>query len=380
MERNPLASSASSTLLTTPQLSTPLKMANLSGPASFSSLPVEMKTNVFAFIRKKKPTKAAVCLVSHEWRDVMAPMAFSNLTIARGDITAEMLSTLLEPGNGVIPHVKSLYIARGGHEKLYDECDYSKEITIMTIISELPEGALYALAGEFNLSTGMLFHLLQHQTKIKRLDVVFNLRAGTRNMNYAHKAHESWIAPRLANVESLTLMPEDMGSGECKAAGLLVRSAPNLRSLRIATCRGCLSLMVYPDHPEARPDWTVFGGPFESGSEPPRLKLSRMSLEQVVLGRRAAALIWGNVDLSKLKCLQIVNCETVDDLAIALAPVCNLTEPNITMSRNSSPREHTIQAIAALLNSFNSLEVLWLDMADGRMIDVSCIARHTSLR
>ncbi|KAH6868201.1 hypothetical protein BKA58DRAFT_458856 [Alternaria rosae] len=243
----------------------------LSGPASFSSLLVEMNANVFAFIRNKA-TKAAVCLVNHEWRDVMAPMAFSNLTIASDDITAEMLSTLLEPGNGVIPHVRSLYIARGGHEKLYDECDYSTETIIMTIISELSEGALCALVGEVNLFTGMLFYLLQHQTKIKRLDVVFSLRAGTRDMNYAHKAHESWIAPQLANVESLTLMPEDMGSGECKAAGLLVRSAPNLKSLRIATRPGCLSMMAYPDHPEARPDWTVFGGPFESGSEPPREK------------------------------------------------------------------------------------------------------------
>jgi len=178
---------------------------------------------------------------------------------------------------------------------------------LMTIISELPKGALCALGGEVNLPTGMMFHLLQHQTKLKRLDVLFNLGLDTANVSYAHGAHKSWISSRLASIESLTVMPDDMGSEQCKAAGLLVRSAPNLKELRIVARPGCLSLMAYPDRPEARPDWTVFGGPFESGSAPPRLKLSRMSLKQVVLGRGAAALVQGNVELSKLKCLQLVD-------------------------------------------------------------------------
>ncbi|KAI4908687.1 hypothetical protein J4E90_008419 [Alternaria incomplexa] len=354
-------------------------MTESSGPASFSSLPAEMKTNIFASVRDKV-TNAAVRLVNHEWRDIITPMAFSNLTIASDNFTPEMLNTLLEPGNGVIPHVKSIYIARVGTEKLYGACDYSTQMLLMTIINELPKEALCALAGEVNLPTGILLHLLQHQTKLKRLDVLFNLGLGTSNVSYAHGAHESWISSRLANIESLTVMPDDMGSEQCKAAGLLVRSAPNLKELRIVTRPGCLSLMAYPDRPDARPDWTVFGGPFESGSAPPRLKLSRMSLEQVVLGRRAAALVQGNVDLSKLKCLQLVDCESIVDLMAVLAPVCNLTELNVTMARNSSPLEHTIQAVEALLNSFNSLEKLWLDMADGRIVDVSYIARHTSLR
>ncbi|KAI4638278.1 hypothetical protein J4E93_010277 [Alternaria ventricosa] len=354
-------------------------MTESSGPASFSSLPAEMKTNIFACVRDKA-TNAAVRLVNHEWRDIITPMAFSNLTIASDNFTPEMLNTLLEPGNGVIPHVKSIYIARVGTEKLYGACDYSTQMLLMTIISELPKGALCALGGEVNLPTGMMFHLLQHQTKLKRLDVLFNLGLGTANVNYAHEAHKSWISSRLASIESLTVMPDDMGSEQCKAAGLLVRSAPNLKELRIVTRPGCLSLMAYPDRPDARPDWTVFGGPFESGSAPPRLKLSRMSLEQVVLGRSAAALIQGNVDLSKLKCLQLVDCESIVDLMTILAPVCNLTELNITMARNSSPLEYTIRAVEALLDSFNSLEKLWLDMADGRVVDVSCIARHTSLR
>ncbi|KAI4645452.1 uncharacterized protein J4E78_009362 [Alternaria triticimaculans] len=354
-------------------------MAELSGASSFSSLPVEMKANIFASIRDKA-TNAAVRLVNHEWRDIITPMSFSNLTIVSDNVTPEMLNTLLEPGNGVIPHVKSLYIARSGTEKLYDACDYSTEIMLMTIVNELPKGALCALAGEVNLSTGMMFHLLQNQTKIKRLDVLFNLGLDTANVSYAHGAHESWISSRLASIESLTVMPDDMGSEQCKAAGLLVRSAPNLKELRIVTRPDCLSLMAYPDRPEARPDWAVFGGPSESGSAPPQLKLSRMSLGQVVLGRRAAALMQGNIDLSKLRCLQLVGCESIVDLMTVLAPVCNLTKLNITMARNSSPLEYTIRAVEALLKSFNSLEKLWLDMADGRMVDISCISRHTSLR
>ncbi|KAI4608332.1 hypothetical protein J4E83_009134 [Alternaria metachromatica] len=346
---------------------------------NFSSLPAEMKTNIFASVRDKA-TNAAVRLVNHEWRDIITPMAFSNLTIASNNITPEMLNTILEPGNGVIPHVKSIYIARVGTEKLYGACDYSTQMLLMAIINELPKEALCALAGEVNLPTGILLHLLQHQTKLKRLDVLFNLGLGTSNVSYAHGAHKSWISSRLASIESLTVMPDDMGSEQCKAAELLVRSAPNLKELRIVTRPGCLSLMAYPDRPDARPDWTVFGGPFESGSAPPRLKLSRMSLEQVVLERRAAALMQGNVDLSKLKCLQLVDCESIVDLMTVLAPVCNLTELNITMARNSSPLEYTIRAVEALLNPFNSLEKLWLDMADGRLVDVSCIVRHTSLR
>ncbi|KAI4934122.1 hypothetical protein J4E86_011504 [Alternaria arbusti] len=354
-------------------------MAESSGPASFLSLPAEMKTNIFASVRDKA-TNAAVRLVNHEWRDIITPMAFSNLTIASDNVTPEMLNTLLEPGNGVIRHVKSIYIACSGTEKLYNACDYSTQMILMTIINEIFKGALCALAGEVNLSTGMMFHLLQNQTKIKRLDVLFNSGLGTANVSYAHGAHESWISSQLASIESLTVMPDDMGSEQCKAAGLLVRSAPNLKELRIVTRPDCLSLVAYPDRPEARPDWAVFGGPSESGSTPPQLKLSRVSLEQVVLGRRAAALMQGNVDLSKLRCLQLVDCESIVDLMTVLAPVCNLTELNIMMARNSSPLEDTIRAVEALLNSFNSLEKLWLGMADGRMVDISCIARHTSLR
>jgi hypothetical protein len=353
-------------------------MTDPSDPASFSSLPVEMKANIFAFIRAKA-TKVAVCLVNHEWRDIMAPMAFENLTIVETHITPEMLNTILEPGNGLIPHVKSLYLGYDSTDEMPDDqCDCSIEIIAQLIISEIPKGALRVLAGDVNLPTGMLFQVLQHQTKLKRLDVAFGSWPNSENISYAHGAHASWIARRLADIESLTVMRHGAGDVECKAVGLLVRSASRLKALKIVGRGHHPSLLEYRQRHETTANYNVFGGPFESGRAPPRLCLSRLSLEHVNVGP-SMFLIRRNVDLSTLKCLQLINFEGIDWFLELFAPVCNLTELKITMAPDSAPQGFTRRAVEALLNSFRGLKVLWLDLADGRMVNVSCIARHTTL-
>jgi hypothetical protein len=42
------------------------------------------------------------------------------------------------------------------------------------------------------------------------------------------------------------------------------------------------------------------------------------------------------------------------------------------------PFEVTIQAYEALLNSVSGLQKLWIDVARGRMVDISCVTRHSS--
>jgi hypothetical protein len=65
-------------------------MADPIVPLGIYSFQVEMKINIFAFVREKI-TKATVCLVSREWRNTMVPMTFENLTLRKRTITREVL-------------------------------------------------------------------------------------------------------------------------------------------------------------------------------------------------------------------------------------------------------------------------------------------------
>jgi len=52
-------------------------MADVSSATDFHALPAELKVNVFAFIRTKADKKLT-CLVSKEWRALMAPMLWES--------------------------------------------------------------------------------------------------------------------------------------------------------------------------------------------------------------------------------------------------------------------------------------------------------------
>lgn len=62
------------------RLSTTPMMADPIVPACLSSLPVEIHTSVFAFVRART-TQAAICLTSRQCRDAMAPILFENFKL-----------------------------------------------------------------------------------------------------------------------------------------------------------------------------------------------------------------------------------------------------------------------------------------------------------
>jgi hypothetical protein len=45
----------------------------MAATSNFTTLPPELKAEVFTWIRTK-PERAVVCLVSRGWRDIMAPI------------------------------------------------------------------------------------------------------------------------------------------------------------------------------------------------------------------------------------------------------------------------------------------------------------------
>jgi hypothetical protein len=77
--------------------------------ATFSSLPTEMKANVFAFIRQA-PHRAVVSRVSCEWRDIMAPTLWESLKVKTTTASSDKLVSLLHLQNGILPHIRALNI------------------------------------------------------------------------------------------------------------------------------------------------------------------------------------------------------------------------------------------------------------------------------
>jgi hypothetical protein len=338
-----------------------------------------MKTNVFAFIRAKI-TIAAVRLVSREWQTIIAPMAFENLTVAEPHTTPEMLATLMKPGNGIIPHVHSLFIARLPRERLYEEVDETTECIVNTVISRLPGDGLHSFTSQITLRNLTLLALLQHQTHLKQLDAIW-IAPNVPSINVQHPAHASWVVPRLASIETLTMMLDDVGDEDYKAAAFFIRNTPRLKALTIQPYLIDGVTLESHDPLLFRPDCDIFGGPFKDKDELPKLELSQLSLDRIILKPESMNLIKNNVDLSKLKSLQIIRCFGFGDLVTALVPDCNLTKLNITTHHRGGLSEQTVPAIEALLNSFSGLEVLWLDLKQGRRIDLACIAHHgASLR
>jgi hypothetical protein len=83
-------------------------MADPIVPACLSSLPVEIQTSIFAFVRERT-TQAAICLTNRQCRDVMAPIFFENFNLQKRTITMQTIGTLLNPESGITPHVRNLF-------------------------------------------------------------------------------------------------------------------------------------------------------------------------------------------------------------------------------------------------------------------------------
>ncbi|CAN9381387.1 unnamed protein product [Alternaria alternata] len=314
----------------------------------------------------------------------MAPIFFENFKLQKRKITMKTIGTLLNPKNGITPHVRNLFIVNGCWEK--EECWKNGVIIdpmLQLVVGAFPQDRLRALVGddEIVLDTTLLVSLLQHQSRLKRLAVYHRMRPDGHVIDLEDKNLVSWAASRCADVESLTVVLRTDYVDTYTPAEFLVRSAPNIKDLKIKEHGN----QKHPALPLLRPlgtwgkvGYNAFGGlAAEDEDGRAKLELSHMSLEHVALDSRSLGSIRKHVELPRLQSLEMLRCPEAHLLLTALQPGCNLTKLIFEQANAHIRTFLDKHRIEGLLNSFSGLRVLSLSLYD-RMVDVSCIIHHGS--
>ncbi|CAN9356426.1 unnamed protein product [Alternaria alternata] len=314
----------------------------------------------------------------------MAPIFFENFKLQKNKITMQTIGTLLNPKNGITPHVRNLFIVNGCWEK--EECWKNGVVVdpmLQLVVGAFPQDRLRALVGddEIVLDTTLLVSLLQHQSRLKRLAVYHRMRPDGHVIDLEDKNLVSWAASRCTDVESLTVFLRTDYVDTYTPAGFLVRSAPNIKDLRIkdhGNQKHTALPLLRPLGTWGKVGYNAFGGlAGEDEDGRAKLELSQMSLEHVALDSRSLLSIRKHVELPKLQSLEMLRCPGAHLLLTALQPGCNLTKLIFEHANAHIRTDQGQQAIEGLLNSFSGLRVLSLSLYD-RMVDVSCIVHHGS--
>ncbi|CAN9414849.1 unnamed protein product [Alternaria alternata] len=314
----------------------------------------------------------------------MAPIFFENLKLQKRKITMQTIGTLLNPKNGITPHVRNLFIVNGCWEK--EECWKNGVIIdpmLQLVVGAFPQDRLRALVGddEIVLDTTLLVSLLQHQSRLKRLAVYHRMRPDGHVIDLEDKNLASWAASRCADVESLTVFLRTDYVDTYTPAGLLVRSAPNIKDLRIkdhGNQKHTALPLLRPLGTWGKVGYNAFGGlAAEDEDGRAKLELFQMSLEHVALDSRSLGSIRKHVELSKLESLELLRCPEAHLLLTVLPSGCNLTKLIFEQANAHIRTDQDQQAIEGLLKSFSGLRVLSLSLYD-RIVDISCIVHHGS--
>jgi hypothetical protein len=220
--------------------------------ATFSSLPTEMKANIFAFIRQD-PHRAIMCVVSREWRDIMAPTLWESLKVKTTTASSDKLVPLLQPQNGILPHIRALYVTCD-----LEECGANPrpefEVIVQLIVSALPRNKLRRCTSNPATSINLFLHILQCQQQLEVLCLTPISQGFMEDISIA--AHPSWLSPTLAKVGAIGTTLQSGKSEAYKYSNYFVRNVPSLHCLSIRNTEGFAPLVHAADGIDA------FGGPY----------------------------------------------------------------------------------------------------------------------
>jgi hypothetical protein len=106
---------------------------------------------------------------------------------------------------------------------------------LQLVVGASPQDRLRALVGddEIVLDMTLLVSLLQHQSRLKRLAVCHRMRPDGHVIDLEDKNLVSWAASRCADIDSLTVFLPTDHIDTYTPAGFLVRSAVNIKDLKI---------------------------------------------------------------------------------------------------------------------------------------------------
>ncbi|KAF2676220.1 hypothetical protein K458DRAFT_437389 [Lentithecium fluviatile CBS 122367] len=330
-------------------------------PRGFSSLPTELKTKIFAFMRSL-PDRKAVSLVNHQCRAIIAPALFETFMTDLQPTTTKTLDALLHPDSWILPQIRHLHLYVG--ESLSQTNEKAPE-ALKLLLSTLPKDQLLAYWSNTRLDSITLGMMLQNHTKMKCLVTTLVYGKGNGSFDITQAA---WLQCRLRELEGLALWVDDVPASYATFRFFL-NNAPKLEYLDIQPdFKGCLDFQALLSGPES----------------PPRLStIRRLDLWKVDFSKAPAALA-EHLDVLKLNTLALSGCRGVAPFLRCLAARFSASE-----GRGSSPALTTLElnvssafakdampAIEALLQSFRGLEWLWIANLGLLLPDKKCFAQH----
>ncbi|CAN9358381.1 unnamed protein product [Alternaria alternata] len=343
-------------------------MADPGISATFSDLPTEMKATIFGYLQRNDHKKSA-CLVSRSWRDIMAPILWEHLTLRVAPTLPGELACLLNPNDGVLTHVRSIDIRAGLDGTAEFEMDSEFGIAFQFIFGALQKNCLPTLKFHIDINMTTLLKVLQPQQALKTLRLRSLTFDASPSSNLGLSTHTSWVTPTLRNIKKLRIPIDDGKHSAYESSAYLLKNTPNLKELSLVGPSTTSSLHDLHGN-------DAFGGP---GAATQTLHLRYFQLCSLNLKTYPASL-FTVIDFSVLRELYVVYCRKFGDFLTALAPgvskVPSLEKLEIIVTLSSTPSEADVQAIETLLTSTSSLQRLWLDVGEGRLIDVACLAGH----
>ena len=356
--------------------STEARPAMTDSPSSafFDNLPTEMKVNVFAFVRTKADQKA-VCLVSNEWNALMAPMLWDILASQFRPTSTMSLTTLLRPGNNILPHVKKIYVGRSQPDPSDKSCDTTVEAVLRFVVGALPN-ALYHFTSDMTLSSSFVMYLLQSQPTLKIFHGRWERSGPEVPSEIASVGQATWLAPTIRQLRQLTLYVDHectLNRDDCR---FLIQHARCLETLDIRGFKGKPSVELSSKE--------IFGDLEAIDGTPTKfLHLSRLLLCNVEFGI-APTTIFSHIDFSALKILTIVRCSQAPPFLEALvayysrAP-CKLNRLDVMLrDHRRVAKDAAVQALERLLDCIPPLCSLTLDPGAEKHLNVACFVRHGS--
>ncbi|CAN9370570.1 unnamed protein product [Alternaria sp. RS040] len=335
-------------------------------PATFSDLPPEMVSNVFAFVRLKAD-QGAICLVSRVWRDSMAPMMWEELETDLSTASAHSMETLLHPRSRILIHVRDLAIhgTKEGEDRL------------KLVVAAIPRDRVRSIWAEFYMGTLTLHLILFFHRKIEDLAGFewFATRGHSELSDLDSEEHHEWMGSSLLEVLSIRLALDTYMASEERVSNRL--EAISRYCPKITT----LSLFIYPGSASrgAGTSWSsLFNHPKEAPLFP---NLTVLRLRESSIALPEGQKIFKNLNLSKVRTLELRECYPLIPFLEGLSSFYtnntgDLNELVIEVPTQLDQAPETLQAMEKLLRACPQLKNLHLDFSRHGLIAKDCILVH----
>ena len=252
------------------------------------------------------------------------------ITLETIQLPNKSLSALLQPRNGILPHVRELRVSCDDSQ-IGESCSQDAETFVQLVVAALPRNCLKSFNSFLAVSSRFVLHLLQCHRKLESLFIIVgDSPHGTSLLKLDTASNALWLSPCLQNIERLATFITPGRMEQFYDSRFLIRNAPQLKELIVAT-HGKQLAQVH-----LSPDGTddLFNAESQESTSSERRVLDLLGLCGLDFSARTSSLL-SFINASALQSLQLSQCKNIGPLLIALAAEfkhsCSLVEFDITL-------------------------------------------------